>query len=240
MPAEKFKFIFKDLKSRVESGKYPAGSLLPSEHQLTVIYHCSRNTVRRAISMLSEMGYVQPIHGLGVQIIYHPIRQANYIPGGIESFAETVKRNHLKARTKVVRFTEMTVDEHIHNHTGFPVGSEVYYIQRVRFLDRKPVILDINVFLKSQTPGLTKAIAARSIYQYLEKDLGMQITTRTRCFTAERATEIDTRFLDLLDYDFVAAVTSQTYNSNGVMFEWTQSRHRPDYFVFYDTVKRAK
>ena len=35
-------------------------------------------------------------------------------------------------------------------------------------------------------------------------------------------------------------VTGQTFNSEGVMFEWTQSRHRPDYFTFQTTAMRHK
>lgn len=33
--------------------------------------------------------------------------------------------------------------------------------------------------------------------------------------------------LNVKDYNCVAVVTSSTYNSNGIMFEYTQSRHRP-------------
>ena len=47
-------------------------------------------------------------------------------------------------------------------------------------------------------------------------------------------TEIDEKYLDLGDYNCMAGVTSHTYNSDGVMFEYTQSRHRPDYFSFQD------
>ena len=36
----------------------------------------------------------------------------------------------------------------------------------------------------------------------------------------------------------LAVVSSQTYNSDGVMFEYTQSRHHPDYFRFQDNAVR--
>ena len=48
------------------------------------------------------------------------------------------------------------------------------------------------------------------------------------------------RILELKDFDFLAVVTSQTFNADGVMFEYTQSRHRPDYFCFQDTAVRRK
>ena len=54
--------------------------------------------------------------------------------------------------------------------------------------------------------------------------------------TVEKITEIDEKYMDLdiNDYNCVAVVTSYTYNSEGTMFEYTQSRHRPDYFRFQD------
>lgn len=54
----------------------------------------------------------------------------------------------------------------------------------------------------------------------------------------EKMTEIDEKYLDLGDYNCMAVVTSHTYNSDGVMFEYTQSRHRPDYFSFQDNATR--
>lgn len=58
-------------------------------------------------------------------------------------------------------------------------SSELYYIQRVRHLDGKALIIDINMFLRSLVPGLTPEIARNSIYDYIENTLGMQIVTST-------------------------------------------------------------
>ena len=220
--------------------EYQEQELLPSENTLTKEYNCARNTLRRALRGLIESGYVQAVHGKGVQVIFRPIEQNTFTIGGIESFAESAARNKRRSKTKVLTFTEFTADKRVSERTGFPEGENVIYIQRVRFLDGKPLILDINMFLKDTVPGLTKEIAAKSIYAYLENELGMQITTSKRRITAERASQIDTANLDLGDYDFVCVITGHTFNSNGVMFEYTQSRHRPDQFCFYDTAVRRK
>ena len=101
-------------------------------------------------------------------------------------------------------------------------------------------ILDINMFLKSLVPNLTKEIAENSIYEYIENDLGMSIVTSKRKITVERATQIDEKYLQLNDYNCLAVVTGQTFNADGIMFEYTQSRHRPDYFCFLDTATRKR
>ncbi|RGH44350.1 trehalose operon repressor [Ruminococcus sp. AM41-2AC] len=240
MPKSKFEQIYKDLKEKIESGDYAYQDLLPSENTMVSIYNCSRNTIRRALSELTEQGYVQPLHGKGVRVIYQPIDQAAFTIGGIESFKESAIRNHRKRHTEVLQFAEITADERLAAKTGFPVGSELYYLQRVRFLDGIALILDINMFLKSLVPNLTKEIAENSIYEYIENDLGMSIVTSKRKMTVERATQIDEKYLQLNDYNCLAVVTGQTFNADGIMFEYTQSRHRPDYFCFQDTATRKR
>lgn len=49
----------------------------------------------------------------------------------------------------------------------------------------------------------------------------MTIVNSKRIMTVEKVTEIDEKYLDLniRDYNCVAVVSSQTYNSDGVMFE---------------------
>lgn len=102
------------------------------------------------------------------------------------------------------------------------------------------MILDVNMFLKSLVPNLTKEIAENSIYEYIENDLGMSIVTSKRKMTVERATQIDEKYLQLNDYNCLAVVTGQTFNADGIMFEYPQSRHRPDYFCFQDTATRKR
>lgn len=240
MPKAKFEMIYKDLKEKIESQEYTYQELLPSENTMVDIYHCSRNTIRRAVAELAEQGYVQSLHGKGVRIIYQPIDPASFTIGGIESFKESATRNRKKTRTEVIQFAEIVCDERISAKTGFPIDSELYYIQRVRFLEEKALILDINMFLKSIVPGLTPAIAKESIYEYIENELEMSIVTSKRKMTVERTTEIDEKYLELDDYNCLAVVSGQTYNADGIMFEYTQSRHRPDYFCFQDTATRKK
>lgn len=240
MPKSKFEEIYRDLKRKVEAGDYLYSELLPSENTLIGVYDCSRNTIRRALAGLVEDGYVQAVHGKGVQVIYQPSEKATFTVGGIESFRETSRRNRLSPQTQVVRFESMTVDADFAKESGFPQGSRVLHIDRVRKLEGKRLILDVNYFLEDLTPGLTPEVAEQSIYAYLEQELGMQIVTSKRRITVERATDTDRACLDLDGYDCLAVVTSNTFNSDGVMFEYTQSRHHPEHFSFHDTASRKK
>lgn len=240
MPKSKYDTIYKDLKKKIESNEFSYQELLPPENLLIQIYDCSRNTLRRAVSKLVTDGYVQTMQGKGVRNIYRPVEQTAFTMGEIESFKESALRNGQTYRTEVLCFMEIKTDEKLSIHTGFPVSSELYYIQRLHYLDEKALILNHNYFLKSAAPGLKEEIAKTSIYEYLEQVLHITIVNSRRIMTVEKITEIDEKYLqmDADDYNCMAVVTSYTYNSDGVMFEFTQSRHRPDYFRFQDNAVR--
>lgn len=238
MPRAKYADIYRDLKTRIETGEYEFQELLPSENHLIQTYNCSRNTLRRAVSTLVTDGYVQTMQGKGVRNIYRPAPQTTFTIGGIESFRESAIRNHQTPKTQVLLFAEITADQKVSRRTGFPAGAELYYLQRLHYLDGRPLILNHNYFLKEAVAGLTKEIAEYSIYAYLEQELGMAIVTSKRVMTMEKMTQIDEKYLELGDYNCLAVVSSQTYNGDGIMFEYTQSRHRPDYFCFQDNATR--
>ncbi|MGM9539707.1 trehalose operon repressor [Anaerovibrio sp.] len=238
MPKAKYVEIYQDLKNKIENGEYEFQELLPSENQLVLAYSCSRNTVRRAIGSLVNDGYVQTMQGKGIRNIFQPTVQTTFTIGGIETFRESALRNHQTPMTKVIRFEEITAEKKIADRTGFPIGAELYYLQRLHYLDGKALIINHNYFLKDVVSNLTKEIAENSIYDYLENTLHISIVTSKRIMTVEKMTEIDKKYLQLGDYNCLAVISSQTYNSDGIMFEFTQSRHRPDYFCFQDNAVR--
>lgn len=230
--------IYQDLLDRIQTGEYPYQSLIPSESVLTGRYGCSHNTLRRALGLLAQQGYVQPINGKGVRVIYQPHTRTRFEAGGIETFAEAARRCHLSARTEVATFERITCSRQLATRSSFTEGDRLVHIDRVRVLDGTPTILDRNYFREDLVPGLTPAIAAASIFDYIEHTLGMRIVTSKRTITAEKATQADRAYLDLDGFDFVTVMCSQTFNGDGIMFEYTQSRHRPDGFSFSAVARR--
>lgn len=231
--------IYEDLRDRIESDEFPYQSFIPSESMLVEDYECSHNTLRKAISLLRLHGYVQPIHGKGVLVIWQPDVHANFVLGDIESFREAAERNGLTARTEVRSFSQIVADATIAAATGFEIGDHLYRVERVRHLNGPALIYDINYFLVSVVQGLTPKIVESSVYDYVEGTLGMRITTSKRTVKIDHVTNDDRLVLDLLDYSMVAVVESQTFNADGVHFETTFSRHRPDFFTFHNTAVRG-
>ncbi len=57
--------IMEDLKEQILKGEIQSGNKLPSENELSAAYQVSRQTVRKALSILENAGYVYAQHGRG-------------------------------------------------------------------------------------------------------------------------------------------------------------------------------
>ncbi len=57
--------VYNQLKQDILEGKYPPGSMLPTELELTETFYVSRITVQKAMQMLRKEGYISRIAGRG-------------------------------------------------------------------------------------------------------------------------------------------------------------------------------
>lgn len=57
--------LMEDLKEKILKGEIRAGDKLPSENELSSQYNVSRQTVRKALSILENAGYIYAQHGRG-------------------------------------------------------------------------------------------------------------------------------------------------------------------------------
>ncbi|HIV74966.1 MAG TPA: GntR family transcriptional regulator [Candidatus Pseudogracilibacillus intestinigallinarum] len=65
----KYKMIMDDIKSKILSGEYTVFQKIPTEYELQKQYHVSRQTVRKAILVLSNEGFLRSEKGSGTYVI---------------------------------------------------------------------------------------------------------------------------------------------------------------------------
>ena len=64
-----YKKIYDDLKYKIESHIYADGQYLPAERLLSTEYQVERLTLRKALKLLQEEGYIQTLPGAGSRVI---------------------------------------------------------------------------------------------------------------------------------------------------------------------------
>ncbi|MBE7678935.1 trehalose operon repressor [Paenibacillus sp. P13VS] len=232
----KFIRIYEDIAAHIRNGEIEAGSLLPSELDLSESYQTSRETIRKALKMLYEEGYIQKIQGKGSIVL--DIRKIDFPISGLVSFKELAKKMGQRARTHVEELEELKVDQALFKTIQFGMGEQVWKIVRVRNVDGESVILDKDYISQRLVPGLTKEICNDSIYEYMEDQLGLSISFAKKEILVEEPTEEDRRLMDLEGLHNVVVVRSQVYLEDASPFQFTESRHRPDKFKFVDFARR--
>jgi GntR family transcriptional regulator, trehalose operon transcriptional repressor len=235
--SNKYKQIFEDLSEKIQDGTYTANSILPSENELTVIYATSRETIRKALTLLAQKGFIQKLRGKGSLVL--DVSRMSFPISGLVSFKElqtSMGRDQIE--TYVHEFGLMRADDQVASQLETSAKEEVWKVVRSRQISGERIILDKSYFLKEQVPLLTKEICENSIYEYLEGELELPIDFAKKEIVVEECTDEDREYLDLDKYDHVVVVKNFVHLKDATLFEYTESRHRLDMFRFVDFARR--
>lgn len=232
---KKYQEIFNDLKEKIKKEVYPPDQLLPTEQELQEVYSVSRDTVRKALALLTDTGLIQKIQGRGSLVIKQ--EQVDFPVSGLTSYQELVRTHGLQSRTQVVSLELITIDSNLALLTGFERHSKAWKVVRTRSIDGKVAVLDTDYLAEELVPQLTEEIAQKSIYAYLEDQLHLDISYAQKEITVEPTNATDKALMQTKD-DFLVLIRSRVYLSNAQQFQYTESRHKLDKFKFVEFARR--
>lgn len=122
--------IHAELKRRIASGRYDVGSVLPTETLLCAEFKASRFTIRQALRVLSEQGFVHRRQRTGTVVLSRS-PQVTYTQSfrSIEDLFQIATQTHY-----VLLSTEKVVlDEAVAPRVGGNIGEEWYRVAGVRW-----------------------------------------------------------------------------------------------------------
>lgn len=122
--------LARDLTEGIASGRFPVGSVLPTEFELCDLYGASRHTVRAAIRELQELGLVSRRKKLGTRVEAATPHAAGYRPSlatveDLVQFGETHRRS-------VQDIAEVVADRALAKVLGCAVGRRWLRISSLR------------------------------------------------------------------------------------------------------------
>lgn len=238
MAQSKVGVIAQDLVDKIKHQQYQPGDYLPSEHQLMDLYSASRETIRKALNSLTDLGLIQKIRGKGSIVLN--LDRYTFPISGITSFAELNNQLGLKAETKVLLLQkEDKLPAQFIKYFSEEENSIGFHLERLRLIDGQAAVLDCDYLLSPPVDSLPRESAETSIYDYLENKQKLDISYATKEISV---CKVDKRIQDLLqlDNDLAVLVASRNYLANTTKFQLTLSYHRPDKFKFVDFARRKK
>ncbi|MDQ8760108.1 UTRA domain-containing protein [Streptococcus ruminantium] len=233
----KYKKVYQDIKQKIQDQIWPAGQTLPTENELMDIYTYSKDTIRKALSLLEMDGYIQKRQGKSSIVMEHDLMKEQYL-SEIKTVGELNKQSQHQIQTTLTSLYIVQGQEDL--MATFEVDDRVdfYRISRIRTIDGERLEYEISYFDRRIVSYLSKEIAESSIYRYLEEELKLTISHSRREISFRFANEEERQLMDLGNYDMVVVVTSVTYLSNGQPFQYGTISYRPDKVSFVSMAKR--
>lgn len=232
----RFKQIFLDIESDILNQTYKAGELLPSENKLSKTYNVSRETIRKALTLLLDSGYIQKKQGKGSIVL--DIKRFDFPISGLTSYKELEEAQNINSETILIKNQIETLPENIASFLKISPDTKVHAVIRGRKVDGETVILDKDYLLASVIPELPDNEAVESLYDYIENKLGLTISYARKEFIVEPATKEDRELMSLHSDSHVVVTRSEVHLEDTTLFQYTESRHRLDKFRFVEFARR--
>lgn len=230
--------IYNEIVNKIENGIYKVNDKISSETEIMNEYGVSRDTARKSLIRLEQNGYIQKKKGKGSFVL--DINKFDFPVSGVVSFKEIADKRWKDSETNVEILECKKPSESIERKLELSSDDYVWKIVRTRKIDGEKIILDKDYLVKKYVDNITKEICEESIYKYIEEDLGLKIAYAKKEITVQTATDEDRKYLDIKGFGMVVVVKSYTYLDDTSLFQYTESRHRPDKFVFVDFARRHK
>lgn len=229
--------VREDLLSKIKDGTYPEGQTIPSELELAKIYGVSRPTVRQALQLLADEGYLEKRRRRGTVVTRPKISQSFTM--SISSFEDAMRLEGRLPKTNVLVFRRERASASVARHLSLKEGEEVYRLVRLRYADDLP-----NVFVESFVPcGLYPGLEEfdlneTSLYAAMER-CGSPVTSAHRRLEAIKADSAAAALLDVEPGDPLLLFHTVARNADNLPAEYSVATYRGESNSFEIDVRRA-
>ncbi|MEM6364243.1 MAG: GntR family transcriptional regulator [Planctomycetota bacterium] len=160
--------VYQQLNDRLRSAlarEYHFGDQFLTEREIAKRFDVSRATANKALASLVSEGVLEFRRGVGTFVRRDVI---DYDVQSLVSFTEKARAAGKKPITELIRFETVRVDQidpMIGSSLGVTADGLLWEMERVRWADGHPVILEHRFVVHRHCPKLTRSQASGSLYQ---------------------------------------------------------------------------
>lgn len=206
---------------------------LPPERSLMQHHDVSRDTVRRALELLSVRGLVYQVQGSGT-FVADPAVVSKTLQ--LTSFSEDMRRRNLEPASRILSWEHLPADPDTARRLSVAPETPVISIHRLRLADGFPMALELGHFLASAIDWST-VDRNRSIYAQMD-ERGVRIVRATQSVHAINLDAPQARLLDEAVGAAAMRVDRIAYDERGTPLEAALTVYRGDRYSFDFVVDR--
>lgn len=236
-PAPLYAQIKEVLRARILDGSYQPHQQMPSESEMMAAFNVSRITVRQALSDLQNEGLIFRIHGKGT-FVSKP--KAFQDLGRLQGFGEAMRQMGYETFARVVSVRHIKPEPQVRDRLRLDKRAKVTELQRVRFLNREPISLDITYVPTHIGMKLAKEdLASRDVFAILENDYGLSLGHADLQIGSTLADENLSTQLRVEEGSPVLVIERTTHTSDGTPIDYEHLYYRGDAFQYKVRVDRV-
>lgn len=209
------------------NGTLEPGAKLPNENELADRFSVSRATVREAVLLLEQAGYLSRRHGSGTYVTNAP-RSRHALDTTVSYTAMIRDAGHEPSETVLEKLLRIA-DEPERGLLGLVPGEHVVEIERVRLADGRPVIYSVDRIPQA----LLGELAAEALDSSLYLILGSVGHAVVRATAELLPTLADAKLAGLLEVKRgspLLHIDQVDYDARGRAVMLSQEWHVPDAF----------
>ena len=229
--------IRNSLRRSIADGEYAVAQALPSENELSRMFGASRVTVRHALAELQKEHLVESQRGKGHFVSRPVVVQPLSRLFGLKELAQD---HGLSSRSTVISAETVLARQEIASGLDVEIGSEVFELRRLRYLNEKPFSLDVSYF----PVEIGRAIAAcdlenNDVFFLLESEVGLELGLADIRIELASATSEIAAALETDEGAAMLQLTRKTSTVDGEPVDFEFVVGRGDAFQFQVTVARC-
>ena len=182
--AKDFKYLsfYNQIKDQIISAEYLEGNMLPSESQFMAKYGISRITVRNALALLEQDGYIYRIQGKGCYVAGN-FRQQSL--DKIHSYTDMILAAGMAPGRKILSCTVEPSTDKESSMLHLKKNDPVFRLKRIITADGLPICLTNAVLPYSLIVDIESTdFSNASLYEVLENRYGYVVDRTTMTFEA--------------------------------------------------------
>ncbi len=211
----------------IKSNKLKEGDLIPTEMELSNMFHISRPTVRQGLNTLVSKDYLKRVKGKGTFVTKPKILQEN--TRFIESYNREMHKKGLIPETRVLEISIRICPDFLVDKLGIQDGDKIIMLKRLRYAygdeeeNTKPILLTTVYIPYLKFPNLILYdFEKRSLYEVLEEN-NVYIKKVLREIEAKLSNKETSALLEINEGSPIQFITSFGYLEDGSVIEYSES-----------------
>jgi GntR family transcriptional regulator len=166
--------IYRDLRQRIDTGEWEAGTRLPAQRDLSSQFGVAVMTIRHALQLLEREGLVQFRHGKGTYVAPRPL---SYDMSRLRSLAQEMAAQGHALVTRVLSSSFSRAQPRVAELLALNGSEEVYVLERLRIVDGRPAVYQRSHLPARHGRSIGGAdLTTRSLYDFLTEALDLEVT----------------------------------------------------------------